>query len=105
MCIGENATSNSVGQQHFAQHLGSLIDALKAPHTRVVVVSSFWDGNQSIEAMQACSQAHQLTYVPLAKLGADASNKAIGQHANEGVASHPSNKGGLTIADAIWNSI
>jgi len=103
--IGENINGDSVVQRQFAQHLHELVMALKGPHTRVVLASSFWDGNPSIEAMKEYSQMHQLTYIPLAKLGDDPSNKALGQHANEGVASHPSDKGMLAIADAIWAGI
>jgi lysophospholipase L1-like esterase len=103
--LGENVTSDSVRQQHFGQHLGALVAALAGPKTKVVIASSFWTGNESIEAMQTYSQAHQATYVPLAQLGDDPTYKAIGKFANAGVASHPSDAGMQAIADAIWESI
>lgn len=103
--LGENVNSDSVQQQQFGQHLGALVTALAGPQTKAVVASSFWAGNHSIEAMQAYSQAHQATYVPLAQFGDDPTYKAIGKFANAGVASHPSDAGMQAIADAIWDNM
>ena len=61
--LGKNVASDSV-QQHFGQHLCALVAAVAGPKTKVVTVSSLWAGNQSIEAMQAYSQARRPPIYP-----------------------------------------
>lgn len=103
--IGENVAGDTVETHKFATHFSRLLDYLHNPATRIVVAGSFWDGNPATTIMRWVCKAHNVSFLPLAKLGNDMSNRAIGQHTNSGVANHPNDKGMLAITDAIWASI
>lgn len=103
--IGENVAPQQVTARNFATHFSKLLDYLHSPHTRLLVVGSFWDGNPAIAVMQWVSKAHGVDFISLASIGNNMVNRAIGQYENSGVANHPNDKGMLAITDAIWSSI
>ena len=103
--IGENVAGDIVATHNFATHFSRLLDYLQSPHTRILVAGSFWDGNPATSVMNWVSKAHGVTFIPLAPIGNNMANRAIGQFENGGVSNHPNDRGMAAIADAIWSTI
>ena len=100
--IGENVTRNTEAVL-FEQKYQELLTYFKAdnPSVKILAVGSVWpDRGMPTEVMKKYSD-----FVPLVFMQQDLSNFAFGKFADNGVASHPSDKGMATIANSIFKAV
>jgi len=100
--IGENVKQEGIDSVAFEQKYSSLVDYFKAdnPNLKILAAGSFW-GNPTVDRIMSRHSA----FLTLKILGLDMSNYAWGQYMNNGVASHPSDKGMKAIASLIWSDL
>ncbi|MGY3214336.1 SGNH/GDSL hydrolase family protein [Mucilaginibacter sp. HD30] len=100
--IGENVTRNSEAAL-FEQKYQELLNYFKTnnPSVKILAVGSVWpDREMPTDVMKKYSD-----FVPLVFMQQDVSNFAFGKFTDNGVASHPSDKGMTTIANTIYKTM
>jgi lysophospholipase L1-like esterase len=100
--IGENVDQKTFNKTLFETRYQALLSYFKSvnPNIRILAVGSFWSNNVVDQIMYNHSE-----FITLQDLGNDFSNHAWGEFYDEGVASHPSDKGMAAIAQRVWNKI
>ena len=100
--IGENVTRNTEAAV-FEQKYQELLTYFTAenPSVKILAVGSVWPNREMpTEVMKKYSD-----FVPLVFMQNDLSNFAFGKFGDNGVASHPSDKGMATIANTIFKAV
>jgi len=100
--IGENISQDSIDITVFERKYTDLITYFKSdnPSLKVLGVGSFW-GNEIADRIMA----EKSDFITLKSLNEDLSNYAWGLYNDQGVASHPSDKGMKAISDMIWKKM
>lgn len=100
--IGENVKQPVVDSAALEKRYVELINYFKSnnPNVRFFAAGSFW-GNPVVDRIMA----RHSDFVSLGHLVKDPTNAAWGLFDNQGVASHPSDKGMKAIADLMWPGI
>lgn len=100
--IGENVAQD-VDVAKFDARYTALINYFTStlPNLKVLAAGSFWQARDRADQVM---QKHS-AFVALNPLGGDMSNYAWGLFSDQGVASHPNDKGMKAIVDAIWPAV
>lgn len=104
--LSENVDDEKAANGQFLHYYDSLIRYID-PHDEAVkvIVNGVWKRPVVSGQLKEYANQHNYVFVRNDDLLADSSNFAWGRFANEGVASHPSDKGMRMIKERIWAQI
>lgn len=104
--LGDNVDDKEATNRRFDNHLFDFISYLKnGKQIAICTTSTFWPSKPVNEQIESLSQRENYIYVPIEDLAKDPTNKAIGKFSDRDVASHPSDKGMLNIANRISDKL
>lgn len=100
MRLAENIPRGGFDGEAFMRELNRFLSYLGGDKAQVILTTSFWP-HPADEYIKKMADKHGYPLASLTELDADPSNRAIGLFKHSGVASHPSDKGMLKIAEKI----
>jgi hypothetical protein len=103
--LGENVNEDLAVDYNFGESLNMLINHfIHVNSTKTIVADSFWPKKIVNNQIKELCEYEGYIYVSLSDLNEDEKNSAFGLFDDQGVASHPSDKGMTEIAKLILNS-
>lgn len=104
--LGENVDTGQVEGHNFAESLIQFVNYLKGSQdTEVVVTTMFWPNPIMNEQVSWAAKKEGWKLVDITFLSEKNENMAIGEYADQGVASHPGDQGMREIARLIWEGL
>ncbi len=101
--IAENVwgVRDQLEKKPLAPYWDYMIRYFAGPKSKVLVTDDFWSWKTIDDPIHEVCEKRGYTLIKLGDIGADESNKAIGQFDHPGVAIHPNDKGMRAIAERI----
>ncbi len=101
--VAENVwgVRDQLEKKPLAPYWEKMIRYFAAPNSKILVTDDFWSWKTIDDPIHEVCKKCGFQLIKLGDIGADESNKAIGQFEHPGVAIHPNDKGMAAIAERI----
>ena len=104
--LSENVDDNSAQNEDFIFYYDQLLGYIAPSKITVkVILDGFWQKPNVNSLVKDYAQKNNYLFVKISDLSADVTNSAKGLFGNDGVASHPSDKGMRLIEQRIWSTV